>query len=150
MIEGNSNGRKWFTALLLSPGMLFTFTYLAVWLSTNFYLDHRFRERLTSAFDTAAGKQYRLTIGDLDTSLELSSLTLKHLELIPVSTNGKELSQPIRIEKLRIACPEIGLFLFRPSKIEMTTRQISQQLLCRCRAAALSMNHESAPVQPDR
>lgn len=150
MNQGESNGRKWFTALMLSPGMLFTAAYLVVWMSTNFYLHHRFREQLTRTFDAAAGSRYRLSVGDLGTSLDLNSLTLKHLELTPVSPRDKARPEPIRIEKIDFACPEIGLFLFRPSSVEVTTRQLSRQLLIRCRVEALSMNEKPHPSPADR
>lgn len=146
MKQGNVNARKWFTALMLSPGVLFAAAYLTVWLSTNFYLDHRFREHLTRAFNSASGSRYRLSIGDLDTSLELSSLTLQQLELVPVSGNSPEHAHRIRIDKLDISCPEIGLVLFSPSKVDDTTERIARQLICRCRNGTLSMNQEPRPA----
>jgi len=150
MNQNYHKARKLLTALMLSPGMLFAAAYLMLWLSTNFYLDHRFREHLSHTFDSEAGKRYRLTIGDLGTDFELDSLRLERLELIPVTGTGELQSTRIRIDKLDIPCPEIGLFLFSPSKVDMTTRAVSRQLLCRCRPEALSMDHQARPIPADR
>jgi len=140
MKQGRVFGRDWFKALALSPGMLFTAAYLMVWLSTNIYLDHAFRAKLAQAFSPEAGSRYRLTIGSLGTGPELSYLTLKQLELVPIDSVGSEPLHSVRIDKLDISCPDIGFLLFRPSWAENTTRVVSRELLCRCHSQEVSMN----------
>lgn len=139
-------GTKWLKALMLSPGVLFTAMYLAIWLCTNFYLDHAFRAQLTHAFTSATGSRYRLTIGSLVTGPELGSLTLKKLEVIPVGPQGPSGLGNVRIETLSISCPDIGLFLIRPSSAETMTRRVTELLACRCRSEILSMNQQSGPA----
>jgi len=135
---------------MLSPGVLFAAFYLVVWLSTNLYLDHTFRNNLTRSFSSVAGSRYHLKIGSLGTGPELNFLTLKKLELVPIQSGHSSPSRSIRIDKLDIACPDIGFLLIRPSWAENTTRMVSQKLLCRCFDHALSMNDQSRPVPANR
>lgn len=151
MEQGKINGRNWLTALVLSPGMLFAALYLTVWISTNAFLDHRFRELLTRSFDTASGNRYHLSVGELSTGPRLSSLILEHLELLPRTGTVAGPEKAIIISRIDIDCPEVGLMLFRPSAAEATSRSVSRRLLIRCRAGALSsMHHEPGPVPADR
>jgi hypothetical protein len=141
-----SIGRNWFKALMLSPGVLFAAFYLVVWCSTNIYLDHTFRNNLTRSFSSVAGSRYQLKIGSLGTGPELNFLTLKQLELVPVPSGSSSPTGSIMIDKLDIACPDIGFLLIRPSWAEITMQMVSQKLLCRCLDQALSMDHEPRPA----
>lgn len=143
-------GMKWLKALMLSPGVLFTAMYLAIWVCTNVYLDHAFRAQLTHAFTSATGCRYRLTIGSLVTGPELGSLTLNRLELIPTGSGGPTGLQNVHIEKLDISCPDIGLLLIRPSSAESMTRRVSKLLVCKCHGETLSMNQQSGPPPANR
>ncbi len=138
--------RNWFKALMLSPGVLFAAFYLVVWFSTNIYLDHTFRNNLNRSFSSVAGSRYQLKIGSLGTGPELNFLTLKQLEFVPITSEKSSPPRSIRIDKLDIACPDVGFFLIRPSWAEITTRMVSQKLLYRCGNQAVSMNDEPGPA----
>lgn len=150
MEQGKINGRNWLTALTLSPGILFAALYLTVWLSTNAFLDYRFRELLTRSFDTATANRYHLSVGALSTGPWLSSLTLEHLELLPRTGTVPGTEKTIVINRIDIDCPEVGLMLFRPSAVEAASRSVSRRLLIRCPDGALSMHHEPGPAPTDR
>ncbi len=137
-------------ALLLSPGVLFSVLYLAIWLSTNLYLDHGFRNELIRFFQSASGSRYRLSIGKLSTGPELGHLTLRQLELSPVAAATTDAGRNIRIDKLDISCPDIGFLLVRPSKSSAILRTIVTQLLSRYVDKPLSMNKETGPGRADR
>ncbi|NTV02141.1 MAG: hypothetical protein HGB04_05070 [Chlorobiaceae bacterium] len=139
-------GLKWLKALMLSPGVLFTLAYLALWSATNLYLDHTFRAKLGRAFSSVAGNRYQLTIGSLETSPDLSTLTLEGLELVAVGSGSPQQPRRIRLDQLDISCPDIGLFMVRPSSAEAATMQVSKTLLLRCEEGVTSMDKKARPA----
>jgi len=123
--------RRWLTALLLSPGMIFALTYLLVWLSMNLYLNHSFKHHLKQIFITEAGQHYRIDIGSLRSGADLNSLMLKKLELTPIGnaeTEGANRSA-MQIAELRIECTDLSFFPFRPADEMLSLRMISRQIL---------------------
>ncbi|NTU67409.1 MAG: hypothetical protein HGB02_00865 [Chlorobiaceae bacterium] len=141
---------KWLKALMLSPGVLFALAYLFLWNATNLYLDHAFRGKLDRAFNAVAGSRYRLTIGALGTGSDFSTVTLEHLELIAVDTRSSGQPRRIRVDKLDISCPDIGLLMVRPSKAEAASMLVSKALLNRCAEGITSMDHQAGPAPADR
>ena len=150
MKPGYGIGLKWLKALMLSPGVLFTFAYITIWHATNIYLDHAFRARLANAFSNVAGNRYRLTIGSIGTGPELSSLTMERLELVALAPASSGKPRRISIDRIDIACPDIGLILILPSRAEVTTRSVSKALLERYAEIRHSMNDEAGPAPTDR
>jgi hypothetical protein len=123
-------GQKWFTALLFSPGIIFAMTYLVVWLSMNFWLDHSFKRHLKQVIVTEAGKHYRIDIGSLRSGADLNSLTLKKLALTPIDDENAGTNQvPLEIAELRIDCPDLGLFPFSPADEMHSLRKVSRTIL---------------------
>lgn len=125
------SSRKWFTALLLSPGMIFALAYLVVWLSMNFWLDHSFKRRLKQIFIAEAGQQYRIDIGSLRSGADLNSLTLKNLALIPISDaeNQRTNGSALQIAELRIECSDLSFVPFRPADEQLSLRKVSRTIL---------------------
>jgi len=124
------SGRKWFTALMLSPGMIFASAYLLVWLSTNLWLDRNFKHHLKQTFAAEARQQYRIDIGSLRSGADLNSLMLKKLELTPIGGGESQGTDPsLRIAELRIECPEIGFFPFRPAAEIPALRKVCRAIL---------------------
>jgi hypothetical protein len=125
------SSRKWFTALLLSPGMIFALAYLVVWLSMNLWLDHSFKHHLKQIFITETGQQYRIDIGSLRSGADLNSLMLKNLALTPISNaeNQRTNSSALQIAELRIECPNLSFFPFRPADKLLSLRKVCHAIL---------------------
>lgn len=125
------SSRKWFTALLLSPGMIFALAYLVVWLSMNFWLDHSFKRHLKQMFIAETGQQYRIDIGSLRSGADLNSLTLKNLALIPISDaeNQRTNGSALQIAELRIECSDLSFVPFRPADELLSLRKVSRTIL---------------------
>jgi hypothetical protein len=131
MKQESGSGQKWFTAFILSPGMIFTSAYLLVWLSINHYLDHTFKHHLKQIFVTEANRQYRIDIGSLRSGADLNSLMFKKLELTPVgeTQNKKKNLSVMEITELRIECPDLSFFPFRPADEIHSIRMVSRKIL---------------------
>lgn len=125
------SGKKWFTALILSPGMIFASAYLMVWVSLNLWLDHSFKHHLKQLFITEAGQQYRIDIGSLRSGADLNSLTLKNLELTPIrnAENQRTRRAALEIAELRIECSDLSFFPFRPADELLSLRKVCQAIL---------------------
>ena len=134
MNKGSGNGMKWITALMLSPGVIFSLAYLMVWLLTNVYLDHTFKETLKRSFISATGQHYTLHIASLSSGPTLDTITLKKLEMVPIASAVGEHGAPEsrQIAELKIACPNLGFFFFRPAAANDSTQNISREILSRC------------------
>jgi hypothetical protein len=124
-------GRKWLTALILSPGMIFASAYLVVWLSMNLWLDHNFKHHLKQIFANEAQQQYQIDIGSLRPGADLNSLTLKKLELTPLggTENQRTNRSVFQIEELRIECADISFFPFKPADELLTLRKVRRAIL---------------------
>jgi hypothetical protein len=140
----SGNGWKWLTALMLSPGMIFTSAYLVVWLSTNLYLDKTFKDDLKRSFTSDAGIRYQLSIGSLRSGPDLNSLTLKRLELIPLGNGEKERTKlpGLQIDELQVHCPDLCFFPFRPTEATRSVHQVSMEILSQWR----SMNRQAGSL----
>ena len=125
------SGQKWFTAFILSPGMIFAMTYFAVWLSTNLWLNHSFKRHLKQIFVTETGQQYRIDIGSLRSGADLNSLKLKQLQLTPIdgALNAGSNHAARQIAELRIDCPNLSFIPFRPADEALSLHLISRQIL---------------------
>jgi len=144
MKKGSGNGQKWLTALMLSPGMIFTLAYLLVWLSTNLYLDNTFKENLRRSFSSEAGLRYRLIVGSLRSGPDLNSLTIKKLELIPIGDGANERTKQtgLQIAELQVHCPDLCFFPFRPTEATLSVHNVSMEILSQCR----SMNRQACSL----
>ena len=131
MSIASGSGRKWLTALILSPGMIFASAYLLVWLSMNLWLNHNFKHHLKQIFTAETGQRYRIDIGSLRPEPNLNSLTLKQLELTPVGVaeNQRASRSVFQIEELRIECADLSLFPFKPADELLTLRKVSRVIL---------------------
>jgi hypothetical protein len=131
MKKGNRPILKWFTAFILSPGMIFASAYMAVWLSTNIYLARSFKHHLQNIFLAETGQRYQLDIGSLRPGFDLNSITLKKLALTPVGTVRNPGTQPyvMQIPELRIDCPDLGFFLFSGGNEILSMQQVSRKIL---------------------
>jgi len=131
MKQESGSGQKWFTAFILSPGMIFTSAYLLVWLSINHYLDHTFKHHLKQIFVTETNRQYRIDIGSLRSGADLNSLMIKKLELTPVgeTDNQRTNCSVLEIAELRIECPNLSFFPFRPAEEIHSIHMVSRKIL---------------------
>jgi hypothetical protein len=131
MNMASGSGRKWLTALILSPGMIFASAYLLVWLSMNLWLNYNFKHHLKQIFTAETGQQYRIDIGSLRSEADLNSLTLKQLELTPVggTENQRTNRSAFQIEELRIECADISFFPFKPADELLTLRKVCRAIL---------------------
>ena len=135
---------KWLTALMLSPGMIFTTAYLLAWLSVNLYLDKTFKEELGRSLSSRSGLQYRLVIGSLRSGPDLNSLTIKRLELYPLENGKYERTNQtgLHIAELHVQCPDLCFFPFRPARAILSAQQVSMEILAQYR----SMNHHTGSL----
>ncbi|NTW49235.1 MAG: hypothetical protein HGB19_05815 [Chlorobiales bacterium] len=89
------NGRKWITALLVSPGMLFLFAYLSLFLSLQAYLNRAVKSYLSSQSFSSETGTCRATIGSLDVDFWLTSLTIRNLRMSTTPIGAKaDVSSP--------------------------------------------------------
>ena len=123
--------RKWLTAFILSPGMIFTLVYLLVWVGTNFYLDHAFKRHLKQVFLSETGQRLQLNVRSLETGFTLDSIILKKLELCPLDAPESQSNGPgqMQIAKLEIDWPDMCFMPFRPSDELHSIRKIARQIL---------------------
>jgi hypothetical protein len=123
--------KKWFTALMLSPGMIFSSVYLVVWLSANHYLDHTFKLHLKRFFISETGLRCQLDIGSLRPGLDLNSITLENIELTFPGDHVNQGSLPAvkQIAKLRIDCPDLGFFPFRLADETCSMHLVTSKIL---------------------
>ena len=125
------SGKKWITALLLSPGMIFGLAYLMVWLSMNLWLDHSFKRHLKQMFITETGQQYRIDIGSLRSGADLNSLMLKNLALTPINNGENQGTNNTarQIAELRIECSDLSFVPFKPADEMLSLRKVSRTIL---------------------
>jgi hypothetical protein len=145
--------RHWLKAFLLSPGIMFGYAYLVLWLGTNFYLDHTFKTDLLEAVSSATDHHCHPAIASLKASFSLNALTISELDL---TASGKALNNQlpkknIHIVKLEIPCPDIYLVLFQPrSSVIALTEKVSSAIISFDKTGYISMNHQPRSLQPDR
>ncbi|RXK88537.1 hypothetical protein EST62_02535 [Chlorobaculum sp. 24CR] len=125
------SSRKWFTALMFSPGMIFASAYLLVWLSMNLWLDHTFKGHLEQVFISEAGQRFQIDIGSLRSGADLNSLMLKKLELTPIggAENLRTNRPSLEIAELQIECPDLSFFPFRPADEMPALRKVCRKIL---------------------
>lgn len=75
------NWRKWITALLVSPGLLFLFAYLSVFFSINIYLNRAVKSDLGSRSFSSGTETYQATLRSIDVDFWLTSVTIRDLRL---------------------------------------------------------------------
>ncbi|HHE07909.1 MAG TPA: hypothetical protein ENL01_03280 [Chlorobaculum parvum] len=123
--------RKWLTAFILSPGMIFTLAYLLVWVGTNFYLDHAFKRHLKQVFLSETGQRLQLDVRSLETGLTLNSIILKKIELSPLNAPENQRTEPgqMQIAKLEIDWPDMCFLPFSPPDKQHSMREIARQIL---------------------
>ncbi|MBN1927983.1 MAG: hypothetical protein JW764_00350 [Chlorobiaceae bacterium] len=123
--------RKWFTAFILSPGMIFTQAYVLVWLGTNLWLEYAFKQHLKQIFVSESGQRYQLDVHSLETGPGLNSITLKKLSLLPLGfPENRQPGKPTRqIAELRIECPELSLLPFSPNDQAISLRKVSRRII---------------------
>ncbi|HHE32825.1 MAG TPA: hypothetical protein ENL07_09460 [Chlorobaculum parvum] len=125
--------RIWLTAFILSPGMIFTQAYFLLWLSTNVWLDHAFKQHLKQVFVAETGQGYQLDVRSLRTGPGLNSIILKKLELFRVDpAENQQNEQTTReISELRIDCPNLSFLPFRPSDEMLSLQKVSERIISR-------------------
>ncbi|HWR00614.1 MAG TPA: hypothetical protein VN371_02030 [Chlorobaculum sp.] len=148
MKKGSCIVLKWLTALMLSPGMIFTTAYLLAWSSVNLYLDKTFKEELGRSFASRSGTRYRLVIGSLRSGPDLNSLTIKKLELYPLEngTNERKNETGLQIAELHVQCPDLCFFPFRPAWATLSAHLVTLEILAQYR----SMNHHTGSLPSNR
>jgi len=131
MKQERGSALKWFTAFILSPGMIFASAYLVVWLAMNLYLDHTIKGHLERVFISEAGQRFQIDIGSLRSGADLNSLMLKKLELTPIggTENHGIKPSPLEIAELRIECPDLSFFPFRPADEIPALRKVCHAIL---------------------
>ncbi len=121
---------KWLKALALSPGILFSIGYLAICFFTNFYLNREFKENISQTVQVATDNRYTLSIETLRAGLDLHSITLRHIELIPVAqSDRRKPAQKVSIRQLSIEERNLGNLLFSKQTAERLVRQTASRIL---------------------
>jgi len=113
--------------------MIFTQAYVLLWLGTNVWLDHAFKQHLKQVFVSETGQRYQLDVRSLRTGPGLNSIILKKLELFLVDpTENQQTQQTTReITELRIDCPNLSFLPFRPSDEMLSLRKVSERIISR-------------------
>lgn len=122
---------NWLKALALSPGILFSAGYLAMYLLTNAYLNNEFKDTILQEIESATENRYTFSVEHLRAGIDLRSVTLKNLELRSVKKQHEgENNSNISIRNLYIK-EHINLcnLLFSKQCVERSTREISRQIL---------------------
>lgn len=121
---------RWLKALTLSPGILFSAGYLVIYLLTNSYLNRELKEEISQAIEIATDNRYTLSIEHLRAGLDLHSVTLRHLELIPVKKQHQiATSSSVSIRQLCVEQINLCNLLFSKQTAERSTREISRRIL---------------------
>ncbi|NTV91982.1 MAG: hypothetical protein HGA72_01505 [Chlorobiaceae bacterium] len=122
---------SWLKALLLSPGILFLFVYLAIYLSTTIYLNLDFKKNLLHNLSIPGNTPYHISIGSINAGFVMDSVILHEIELSPATPTGLHGSggKPVTIPKLRVTCPGLEKLLFTPGMVNASTRKLCSGIL---------------------
>lgn len=117
------NGRKWLTALMVSPGMLFLFGYLLLQFSVHIYLNRVVKSYLSSQNFSSQAQMYQAKIGRLDVDFWLTSLTIHDLRLIitPIDLPGKKSGLSVARERYFPAVEISGNWIDRVISLSRTS-----------------------------
>lgn len=121
---------KWLTALTLSPGILFSAGYLAIYLVTNIYLNRDFKDTIQQEVETATENLFDFSVEKLHAGISLRSVTLRNLELRPVRKQVQgNYSGSVSIPNISIEQINLCNLLFSKKCAENSTREITKQIL---------------------
>ncbi|MBV5329240.1 MAG: hypothetical protein JZU65_16730 [Chlorobium sp.] len=122
---------SWLKALLLSPGILFLFVYLAIYLSTTIYLNLDFKKNLLNSFSIPENNPYRITIGSINAGFVMDSVILHEVELSPAEPSCIDGTgeKTITISTLRVTCPGLEKLLFNPGMVKTSTGTLYNGIL---------------------
>ncbi|KZK73977.1 MAG: hypothetical protein A3K90_07065 [Pelodictyon luteolum] len=122
--------RHWFKALALSPGVLFSATYLLLHLGTAVYLNTAFISDLRALVLHQTDRQMELSVSFLTAGPSLDSITLKHVGIHP-STGSKQ-AQPQTPVNMAFPCPDLSLLVFSSPMREARERAVCDSILASC------------------
>ncbi|ABB24328.1 hypothetical protein [Pelodictyon luteolum] len=122
--------RHWFKALALSPGVLFSATYLLLHLGAAIYLNTAFISDLRALVLQQTNRQMELTVSSLTAGPSLNSITLKRIGLHPADGNSQ--ARPQAILSMAFPCPDLGRLVFSGPMREARQRAVCDSILTYC------------------
>ena len=131
---------NWLIALTLSPGILFSAGYLAIYLMTNIYLNRDFKDAILQEVETATENRFDFSVEKLHAGITLRSLTLQNLELRPVRKQVQGNYSGSTIPNISIEQINLCNLLFSKKCAENSTREITKQILDSNHLPVLSHN----------
>lgn len=131
---------NWLIALTLSPGILFSAGYFAIYLMTNIYLNRDFKDTILQEVETATENRFDFSVEKLHAGITLRSLTLQNLELRPVSKQVQGNYSGSTIPNISIEQINLCNLLFSKKCAENSTREITKQILDSNHLPVLSHN----------
>lgn len=126
--EHNVNPRSWIKALLLSPGMLFLFGYLAIYSVASVRMNGTFREQVQQRYQGSIGNTHTLTIGSIEPEFGMNAITLSRVEMTPTEQCPQNLRRHISVKKLALAFPELEKTLFSRRKLQESTALVCRKI----------------------
>lgn len=136
--ERNITLVNWLKALTLSPGILFSAGYLAIYIMTNVYLNSEIKGTILQEVETATENRYTFSIERLHAGIDLHSVTLQNLEFKPVKKQYQEENTcQASIPNLCVEQLNLCNLLFSRQTAEHSTREISRQILDKFSTSAM-------------
>ena len=130
---------NWLKALLLSPGPLFCAGYFLLYALTNIHLNGIVKEEVAATVEIATGHRYDLSIERLNAGFAFNSVTLEHLEIVPVDRPlEKRAAGSVRIRELHVRHLDLSNLLFSRETAARSTLKISRHILDSNRTQLLS------------
>ncbi len=122
---------NWVKALMLSPGILFSTGYLIIYFLTSAYLNSGVKNTILREVETATGNRYVCSVDYLRAGIDLHSVTLRNIELRPVSQRfqSENNSTVVSIPNLCVEPINLCNLLISHQSAQRSTREISRQIL---------------------
>lgn len=100
---------SWIRALLLSPGILYLSAYLALYGAISVRLNGTFKEQVQQRYP---GGTHRITIGAVNPSFGLDTITIRKIEIIPTPDCPENRRNRRTLPELSIDMPDLQKTLF--------------------------------------
>lgn len=117
---------------MLSPGILFPMGYLLLYLSTNIFLNDKYKKDLTRSFNHETGNSRQISIKSLKAGFIFDSVTLNQIELTSASPSHAAKSrtgEKTTINCMKIPSPNLQKLLYSRSEIQASTKNICKLIL---------------------
>jgi hypothetical protein len=122
------NPLSWLKALLLSPGMLFLFGYLAIYCTASIYMNGTFKKELQERYIRSRGSTHSVTIGSIRPDIGMNAITISRIELTPTESCPEKERRHVILDKLALALPELEKTLFSNRRLRESTSLVCNKI----------------------